>query len=147
MSEGMEESARQILDAFVYAIENDRAQGRKRIRNAYSAGDISALPGWESGARLPGWYDQEAGTWYEDRYQVGSNVGNTLMGVSVNPNSGKVRLMMVTWDTFIEYEGYDVPQLIDMPYRNNGPEETVKVFDANFDTHVDRFMSLNFLNL
>ena len=77
LSEGMKESARQILDAFVYAIENDRAEGRKRIRNAYSAGDISALPGWESGARLPGWYDQEAGTWYEDRYQVGSNVGNT----------------------------------------------------------------------
>jgi hypothetical protein len=77
LSEGMEASARQILDAFVYAIENDRAQGRKRIRNAYSAGDISALPGWESGARLPGWYDREDGTWYEDRYQVGSNVGNT----------------------------------------------------------------------
>lgn len=83
----------------------------------------------------------------EGMNNTGSNVGNTLMGVSVNSNSGKVRLMMVTWDTFIEYEGYDVPQLIDMPYRNNGPEEAVKVFDANFDTHIDRFMSLNFLNL
>jgi len=83
----------------------------------------------------------------EGMNNTGSNVGNTLMGVSVNPDSGKVRLMMVTWDTFVEYEGYDIPQLLDMPYRNNGPEEAVKVFDANFDTHIDRFMSLNFLNL
>lgn len=79
ISEGMQAEAAQILDAFVYAVENDRhAPGR--VRNAYAAGDISALPGWESGARLPGWYDADAGEtgeWREDRYQVGSNVGNT----------------------------------------------------------------------
>lgn len=79
MSEGKAEEAAEILDAFVYAVENDRfAPGR--VRNAYAAGDISAFPGWESGARLPGWYDMtvgETGTWFEDRYQVGSNVGNT----------------------------------------------------------------------
>ena len=79
LSEGMQAESAQILDAFVYAVENDRhAPGR--LRNAYAAGDISALPGWESGARLPGWYDAgagETGEWYEDRYQVGSNVGNT----------------------------------------------------------------------
>lgn len=79
LSEGMQAEAARILDAFVYAVENDRhAPGR--LRNAYAAGDISALPGWESGARLPGWYDADAGEtgeWYEDRYQVGSNAGNT----------------------------------------------------------------------
>ena len=79
LSEGRQTEAAQMLDAFVYAIENDRyAAGR--LRNAYAAGDISALPGWESGARLPGWYDADegdTGIWYEDRYQVGSNVGNT----------------------------------------------------------------------
>lgn len=79
LSEGMVEEAGDILDAFVYAVENDR-QGVDRVRNAYAAGNIAALPGWESGARLPGWYDfdlEENGEWYEDRYQVGSNVGNT----------------------------------------------------------------------
>lgn len=79
LSQGMQTEAAQILDAFVYAIENDR-QSVGRLRNAYAAGDISALPGWESGARLPGWYDADegdTGVWYEDRYQVGSNVGNT----------------------------------------------------------------------
>ena len=79
LSEGMQAESAQILDAFVYAVENDR-HVPGRVRNAYAVGDISALPGWESGARLPGWYDADAGEtgqWYEDRYQVGSNVGNT----------------------------------------------------------------------
>lgn len=79
LSEGMRDEAAQILDAFVYAVQNDR-QGVARIRNAYAAGNIAAIPGWESGARLSGWYDfsvSETGDWFEDRYQVGSNVGNT----------------------------------------------------------------------
>ena len=87
ISEDMKPEAQQIMDAFVYAVRNDRtlpaaeehseADGPLRVRNAYAAGDISAFPGWESGAKLPGWYDNETGEWYEDRYQVGSNVGNT----------------------------------------------------------------------
>ncbi len=76
MSAGMQSEARRILDAFVYAVQNDRyAPGR--VRNAYAAGDITAFPGWESGARLPGWFDVESGSYVEDRYQVGSNVGNS----------------------------------------------------------------------
>ena len=75
------------------------------------------------------------------------NAGNTLMVVAIQPDEGKIRLMMFTWDTFIEYEGYDVPQKLDMPYRNNGPEEAVKVFNANFGLNIQHFMSLNYLNL
>ena len=97
ISEDEQATAKLLVDAFVYAVQNDRAissddsygfggedSGAEagtaramRVRNAYAAGDISAIPGWESGARLPGWYDSETGQWYEDRYQVGSNVGNT----------------------------------------------------------------------
>lgn len=77
----------------------------------------------------------------------GANVGNTMMVVSMSPYSGRIRLMMFTWDTFVNYEGYDIPQLIDQPYRNNGPEETMKVFNENFDTDIGLFMSLNYLNL
>ena len=83
----------------------------------------------------------------EGMNNTGSNVGNTLMAVSMNPDTGKIRLMMLTWDTFVNYEGYDIPQIIDMAYRNGGPEEAVKIFDDNFNAHIDRFMSLNFLNL
>ena len=75
------------------------------------------------------------------------NAGNTLMVVAMNPAIGKIRLLMFTWDTFIDYEGYDVPQKLDMPYRNNGPEEAIKVFNANFGTDIKYYMSLNYLNL
>ena len=77
----------------------------------------------------------------------GGNVGSTMMVVGMNPEKGKIHLMMVTWDTFVQYEGYDSPQLISMPYRNTGPDGTMKTFDSNFGLDVDLFMSLNFLNL
>ena len=76
LSAGYKEEAEMILDAFVYAVENDRYQPG-RVRNAYAAGDISAFNGWGGTARLPGWYDRINKEWYEDRYQTGSNVGNT----------------------------------------------------------------------
>ena len=75
------------------------------------------------------------------------NAGNTLMVVSMHPDKGAIRLMMMTWDTFIQYEGYDVPQKLDMPYRNGGAEEAMKVFNANFGTDIKLYMSLNYLNL
>lgn len=76
ISEDEQEDAKEMLDSFVYAVENDRYKPG-RIRNAYVSGDIRAFPGWASGARLPGWYDNQDKAWYEDRYQVGCNVGNT----------------------------------------------------------------------
>ena len=77
----------------------------------------------------------------------GGNSGNTSMVVAMNGNTGTIRLMMFAWDTFVEYEGYDLPQKLDMAYRNNGPEETVKVFNANFDLGVEKYLSLNYMNL
>ena len=83
----------------------------------------------------------------EGMSNMGGNSGNTMMIVSMNPQTGKIRLATFTWDTFVQYEGYDVPQKIDMPYRNNGPEETMKVFNDNFHMGINLFMSLNYLNL
>lgn len=78
ISAGKQEEAAIILDSLVFAVENDRWKSG-RVRNAYVAGNISSFTGWaeEKKARLPGWYDMEAGAWYEDQYQTGSNVGNT----------------------------------------------------------------------
>jgi len=76
LSEGMQSEAQTIVDAFVYAVDHDRYQP-DRVRNAYAYGDISAFPGWQSGARLPGWYDVKDNAYYEDQYQVGTNVGNS----------------------------------------------------------------------
>lgn len=76
LSAGMKDEAEELLDAFVYAVDHDRYSAG-RIRNAYAAGDITAYPGWGDTARMPGWYDPDTGSWYEDQYQTGSNVGNT----------------------------------------------------------------------
>ncbi len=75
------------------------------------------------------------------------NAGNTLMVAAMNPVLGRIRLMMFTWDTFIDYPGYDVPQKLDMPYRNNGPEEAIQVFNDNFGLNITHYLSLNYLNL
>ena len=75
------------------------------------------------------------------------NAGNTLLVAAMNPERGRIHLMMFTWDTFIDYEGYDVPQKLDMPYRNNGPEEAMKVFNANFGLNINHYLSLNYLNM
>ena len=83
----------------------------------------------------------------EGMNNTGGNVGNTMMVVSMNPQTGKIRLLMFTWDTFIRYSGYDVLQKLDMPYRNNGPAETMRVFNDNFNMDIKLFMSLNYLNL
>lgn len=77
----------------------------------------------------------------------GGNVGNTLMNVSFDAETGEIRLLMFTWDTFITVEGYDVPQLLDQPYRDNGPEGTLKAYNSNFGQSIDKFLSINYLNL
>ena len=77
----------------------------------------------------------------------GGNADNTMMAVNLNRNTGAIRLLMFTWDTFVEYEGFDVPQRIDMAYRNKGPEGSMEIFNSNFDMDIDNFISLNYLNL
>ena len=77
----------------------------------------------------------------------GGNEDNTMMAVNINQNTGDIRLLMFAWDTFVEVEGFDVPQKIDMAFRNKGPEGSMEVFNSNFDMDIDNYISLNYLNL
>lgn len=95
LSAGHEEEAAQLLDSIVYAVEKDRFSAG-RVRNAYNAGDLVAAAGWEEIAGMPGWYDMEAKSWYEDRYQTGSNVGNTSYAA----------LALLQYDALYENEKY-----------------------------------------
>ena len=125
LSEGEQTDAARILDAFVYAIENDRYQSG-RVRNAYAAGNIEALPGWESGARLPGWYDStvgETGTWYEDRYQVGCNVGNTSY----------VALALLQYDALYGSETYRTEAARIMDWVIDNCSDATPGFTAGYD--------------
>jgi hypothetical protein len=64
-------SARRLGDALVYAQGHDRFYHDGRLRNAYLAG-----PTGEGMVKLPGYWNVQAGEWYEDPYQDGAATGN-----------------------------------------------------------------------
>jgi len=68
---GERDRAERIGQALVWAQANDRFWKDGRLRNAYAAGAMSATP-----VKLSGWWDKAQNRWIEDRYQVGSDVGN-----------------------------------------------------------------------
>jgi hypothetical protein len=73
--------ARQLADAFVYAIEHDRTFTDGRVRNAYLAGPPQSFPGWLSAsgqeyARLPQFWLAEDGAWHEDVTANSTSTGN-----------------------------------------------------------------------
>jgi hypothetical protein len=83
---GKHDRARQIADAIVYAYAHDRYYSDGRLRNAYSNGDPTSFPGWESAkgadfARLPGFYDVNEDEWFEDYYAVSTSTGNAAWAV------------------------------------------------------------------
>jgi hypothetical protein len=78
---GKLDRAKQIADALVYAVENDRDYSDGRVRNAYSSGDPRSFPNWYSAkgsgfARMPGFYDIADQQWYEDKGTVSTSTGN-----------------------------------------------------------------------
>ena len=73
--------ARILASSLAYATRNDRFYSDRRIRNAYSGGDLSCVPGWSPNgkartARLPVFINQETGACNEDRVMVGTHTGN-----------------------------------------------------------------------
>ena len=63
MAEGDMDGAKKILDAFVQGMQND-TEFSDRFRNAYMAGNA---------ATVPGYWNNAAGQWVQDAYQVGSS--------------------------------------------------------------------------
>jgi len=63
--------AERIGQAILLALDHDRFWHDGRLRNAYAAGSADHQP-----VKLSGWWDKAQNRWLEDRYQVGSDVGN-----------------------------------------------------------------------
>lgn len=81
LAAGERQRAKLVADALVYALDHDRYYTDGRLRNAYQAGDLALPPGWTPNGRvatvrMPGWYDQQANSWCEDRFAVSSHTGN-----------------------------------------------------------------------
>lgn len=70
-----------LADSFVYAQKHDRFFQDNRLRNAYSAGELTLPPGWEPSGRpfdvrLPGYWDSTGNTFQEDIVQVSTSTGS-----------------------------------------------------------------------
>ncbi|NIM17440.1 MAG: hypothetical protein GTO45_35965, partial [Candidatus Aminicenantes bacterium] len=70
-----------LADSFVHAIHNDRYYTGIWLRNGYMAGDLKQFPGWtpnnnENTARMPGFWNCEDDSWYEDNFQISTHTGN-----------------------------------------------------------------------
>ncbi|MEW6079454.1 MAG: hypothetical protein AB1724_16730 [Thermodesulfobacteriota bacterium] len=82
---GQKDRAGLIVDAFLYALENDRYYRDGRLRNAYQGGDLAPPPGWRpagepGAARMPYRLD-ESGAYREDGYEVSTHTGNMAWAV------------------------------------------------------------------
>jgi hypothetical protein len=73
---GHPQQARRLADALLAALERDRNWHDGRLRNGYAAGTVPA-----GAIKLSGWWDKRQGKWLEDRYQVGSDVGNLAWAI------------------------------------------------------------------
>ncbi|WP_284256528.1 hypothetical protein [Acidocella aquatica] len=69
LAAGDKDGARRIGAALEIAQGHDPFYNDGRLRNAYMAGAVAAP------AKLPGWWDAQAGRWAEDPYQIGSESG------------------------------------------------------------------------
>ncbi len=82
---GDADGARQLGDALVHAQSHDRFWKDGRLRNAYMSGPAPRLGPYP----LPGWWDDAAGRWGEDPYQVGTATGNVawamLLWIGLGP--------------------------------------------------------------
>lgn len=67
---GQVDDARAIGDAFLAVGSNDRFYKDGRVRNAYHSGPVAKK------IALPGWWDDAAGRWVEDEYQISTASGN-----------------------------------------------------------------------
>ena len=66
--------AKLIVDALLYAQNNDRVYADGRLRNAYRGGDL--IDHMTGKARLAIWWDAVERKWKEDELQVSTHIGN-----------------------------------------------------------------------
>ncbi|MFC2100963.1 T9SS type A sorting domain-containing protein [Bacteroidota bacterium] len=67
------ENAKKVGDALIYAIHHDRFFNDYRLRNAYMSGEMIH---YDSTVRMPGWWDEDSASWYEDIQLVSTSTGN-----------------------------------------------------------------------
>ncbi|MDR2810299.1 MAG: hypothetical protein LBB84_07065 [Tannerellaceae bacterium] len=86
---GKDEQACKVADGLLFALSHDRkfTPSQRGIRNGYAAGHPASFSGWTSAsgkspyAKLPGFFDIDSQTWWEDYYSDSYSTGNNAWGV------------------------------------------------------------------
>ena len=84
-----------------------------------------------------------------DAREEGSFEGRTdsIMILSVNTDTGELKIISVMRDSLTQVEGYDTPMKINAAYSLGGPELAIKTLNNNFDLDIKEYATVNFYGM
>ena len=84
-----------------------------------------------------------------DAREKGSFEGLTdsIMILSVNTDTGELKIISVMRDSLTMVEGYDTPMKINAAYSLGGPELAIKTLNKNFDLDIKEYATVNFYGM
>ena len=72
---------------------------------------------------------------------------DSIMILSVNTDTGEIKIISVMRDSLTLVEGYDTPMKINAAYSLGGPELAIKTLNSNFDLDIKEYATVNFYGM
>ncbi len=74
-------------------------------------------------------------------------LADSIMILSVNTDTGQIKIISVMRDTLTKIEGYERPGKINSAYSLGGPELAIKTLNNNFDLDIKEYATVNFYGM
>lgn len=72
---------------------------------------------------------------------------DSIMILSVNTDTGQLKIISIMRDSLTMVEGYDTPMKINAAYSLGGPELAIKTLNSNFDLDIKEYATVNFYGM
>ncbi len=72
---------------------------------------------------------------------------DSIMILSVNTDTGELKIISIMRDSLTLVEGYDTPMKINAAYSLGGPELAIKTLNSNFDLDIKEYATVNFYGM
>ncbi|MBR6572563.1 MAG: LCP family protein [Clostridia bacterium] len=72
---------------------------------------------------------------------------DSIMILSVNTDTGQLKIISIMRDSLTMVEGYDTPMKINAAYSLGGPELAIKTLNNNFDLDIKEYATVNFYGM
>ena len=72
---------------------------------------------------------------------------DSIMILSVNTDTGELKIISIMRDSLTMVEGYDTPMKINAVYSLGGPELAIKTLNSNFDLDIKEYATVNFYGM